>query len=136
MKSGFERSNTVLDSESQVAKARTDTKTISTERISSETGDMAKNRQQAGTDVDVFPISDQFSTNDGSSTNKPPASTGYGRQPSRGSIKTTGSLDKTVNGTKQQTTHNNNNEKPKKSSSQGGKDSKSDGKSSIMHCYL
>lgn len=129
MRSGLERSNTVLESESQLAKARTDTKTISTERVSSETGDMARNRQQSDTGVDVFPISDQFTTNDGSNTSKPPASTGYGRQPSRGSIKTSGSLDKTVNGAKKQTTHNNNNEKSKKSSSQGGKDSKIDGKS-------
>ncbi|XP_022313928.2 uncharacterized protein LOC111118656 [Crassostrea virginica] len=124
--SGMERSNTVLDSESQMAKSRTDSKTITTEKITIETGDKGEGKK--GTKESELPQNDLFSNDTAANINRPPASTGYGRQSSRSSLNTAGTSDNIRTDSK----HNaaNSGEKTKPSSSQKSKDSKSDEKAS------
>ncbi|XP_061166103.1 uncharacterized protein LOC133175027 [Saccostrea echinata] len=126
----MERSNTVLDSESQIAKSRVDTENNSSTKVSSDTGDIMKDGKGVDIISNLASPRDPISTGSFNSMNKPPTSTGYGRQQSRGSTKTTGTLDK--ESTTKGSTHSK--EKPasdgslKHSSSQKNRDTKSSDK--------
>lgn len=104
--SNMERSNTVLENESQLVKSRAGCKDNST-KTSSDTGDITK---EMGFHIghNVISQTDQTPSGNGTSMSKPPVSTGLSRQESRGSMKTavTVNSDRTRKGTKTTTENN------------------------------
>jgi hypothetical protein len=97
--SNMERSNTVLENESQLAKSRADGKANST-KTSSDTGDITK-EMESGIGHGVNSQTNKTPLGDGVNMSRPPASTGFSRQESRGSLKTAGTVDS--NGTRKST---------------------------------